>query len=455
MSELARADASATEESSDPFERAERVANAVLWEGYVLYPYRASAAKNQVRWQFGVLTPRPHSEDDGFERALMRTECVVEFGLEASVDVRIRLLQVQTRTVEAVIDGGFEPVAELEVNGELLASFDEAVEHVIDIEAFDLARPGSQEVPFALDAGRDVEELGAAGRVVRERWPVDAVVRLESEHSAGPYPLTKVSVTVENVTDWSDTSVARSEVMRRSLVAVHTLLHADDATFVSLLDPPEFARAAVEDCHNEGTFPVLVGGAADPAVMLSSPIILYDQPEVAAESPGDMCDATEIDEILALRILTLTDDEKRLARSTDPRAAAIVDRIEGFSPEVFGSLHGEMRPVGDGSPEPDVLPWWEPAVDASVNPWEDSIAIGGTEVAKGSRVRLRPGQGGRRTDAQDLFLVGLEATVEGVFFDVDGDQHVAVVLDDDPAAELAQNNGRFRYFHPDEVEALP
>ena len=74
-------------------------------------------------------------------------------------------------------------------------------------------------------------------------------------------------------------------------------------------------------------------------------------------------------------------------------------------------------------------------------------------MAKGSKVRLRPGRAaGRRTDAQDLFLAGRTATVEGVFFDVDGEQHVAVMLDDDPAAELHQGHGRFLYFHPDEVE---
>jgi hypothetical protein len=189
--------------------------------------------------------------------------------------------------------------------------------------------------------------------------------------------------------------------------------------------------------------------------MLSSPIILYDHPAVAAESPGDMCDATEIDEILALRILTLTDDEKRLARSTDPRAAAIVDRIEGFTPEVFAGLHGEMRPMGPGSPPADGLPWWEPAVDAEVNPWEDAIVIAGVSVSKGSKVRLQPGQvAGRRTDAQDVFLVGRDATVEGVFFDVDGEQHVAVTLDGDLAADLHQERGRFLYFHPDEVEPV-
>ncbi|MDQ3294441.1 MAG: hypothetical protein M3527_08335 [Actinomycetota bacterium] len=436
---------------------ARKVADAVLYEGYLLYPYRASAAKNQVRWQYGVLTPRRHSEADGFERWAMRTECVVEFGLEATVHVKLRYLQVQTRTVEAAVGDGFEPVAELEVDGELLASWDEAVEHVLDIEGFALARPGRREVPISLPRARTVEELGSSGRIVRETLPVDGVVRLESEHSPGPYPLTKLRVTVENVTDWCDTTVPRDEVMRRSLVAVHTLLHVEDGTFVSLLEPAEFARAAVAGCTQEGTFPVLVGDPDDPTVVLSSPIILYDHPAVADASPGDMCDATEIDEILALRILTLTDDEKRLARSTDPRAAAIVDRIEGFSPEVFASLHGEMRsvPGGPASTDPAALPWWEPAVDAEVNPWEDSIRIDGIDVAKGTKVRLRPGKAtGRRTDAQDLFLIGLVAEVAGVFFDVDGDQHVAVVLDDDPNGELHQSRGRFMYFHPDEVEPL-
>jgi hypothetical protein len=439
----------------DPFEQAQRVADAVLWEGYVLYPYRASAAKNQVRWQYGVLVPRPYSEADGYERWTMQTECLLEFGLEAKVHVKLRYLQVQTRTVEERIDGDFKPVAELEADGELWASWDEAVEHELDVPAFDLARPGVQEVPIALEAARAVEPLGDVGRVVRERWPVDAVVRIESEHSPGPYPLTKLRVTVENQTDWCDTTARRDEVMRRSLVAVHTLLHSDDARFLSLLEPPEFAKPLVDDCSNVGTFPVLIGDPEDPTTVLSSPIILYDHPLVAAESPGDMCDATEIDEILALRILTLTDDEKRLARSTDPRAAAIVDRIEAFTPEVFASLHGEMRTMGDGSSTDDALPWWEPAVDASVNPWEDSIRIAGASVAKGSRVRLHPGRAGRRTDAQDLFVEGMDAVVEGVFLDVDGDNHVAVLLEDDPSADLQRAQGRFLYFHPDEVEPLP
>ena len=86
-------------------------------------------------------------------------------------------------------------------------------------------------------------------------------------------------------------------------------------------------------------------GDGDDRVMLSSPIILYDHPAVAPESHGDLFDATEIDEILALRVLTLTDEEKAEARGTDPRAAAIVDRIDDMAPEVWERLHGTLRAV--------------------------------------------------------------------------------------------------------------
>ena len=173
-----------------------------------------------------------------------------------------------------------------------------------------------------------------------------------------------------------------------------------------------------------------------------------------------MCDATEIDEILALRILTLTDDEKRLARSTDPRAAAIVDRIEGFSPEVFASLHGEMRPRwGPTATAPDAaLPWWEPAVAPPGGPrWDatrsrtDAVWIAAPRCGRGARSGLRPRPG---ADAQDLFLAGRRPPSRACSSMSTASEHVAVVLDDDPAADLFSGQGRFMYFHPDEVEPL-
>jgi hypothetical protein len=82
--------------------------------------------------------------------------------------------------------------------------------------------------------------------------------------------------------------------------------------------------------------------------MLSSPVILYDYPQIAPESPGDLFDGCEIDEILALRILTMTDAEKREVRDGDDRARQILERTENLSPEHLMKLHGtlrEMRPL--------------------------------------------------------------------------------------------------------------
>jgi len=199
---------------------------------------------------------------------------------------------------------------------------------------------------------------------------------------------------------------------------------------------------------------VLIGGEGTSPLVLSAPIILYDDPAVAPESAGDFCDATEIDEILALRVLTLTDEEKAEARGTDARSAAIIDRCDDMAPEAWARLHGTVRSLearrrtADAS-EP--LAWWDPGVDDQVDPSTDTSMVGEVEVGKGTHVRLRTS---RRADAHDLFLAGQNATVAAVFHDVDGNVHFAVTLDDDPASELFEWQRRYLYFHPEEIEVL-
>ncbi len=448
--------------AADRFAPARAVADAVLYEGYVLYPYRASARKNQLRWQFGVVVPRRYANVDGSERWSMRTECIIDPGSSPTLHVRIRCLQVQHRTLEAVVDGGFVPVDGFDVDGARWVAWDEAVEH--DLAIAELPVPvfplssATREVPVHLPAATAVEEVRAvtgelAGRAVRTREAVDGNVRLEISWADGPGALVKVAVAVENTTDWGPQGAVRDDALRRSLVAVHTLLAVDDGQFLSLLDPPDGAAEAVAGCHNDGTFPVLVGPAGD--LVLSSPIILYDQPEIAPESIGDLFDATEIDEILALRVLTLTDAEKAEARGTDARAAAIVDRCDDLPPEVWARLHGAIRtiqPVTAGQAAPERTPWWDPDAEAQIDPWTETVVIGGLAVAAGSKVVLRPGH--RRADAHDMFLAGMVATVAGVFSDAEGERHVAVTVDDDPANEALAWQGRYLFFRPDEVEPV-
>jgi hypothetical protein len=445
---------------ADRFDVARSVADAVLYEGYVLYPYRASSRKNRARFQWGVLVPRRFSQADGSERWSSRTECLVDPGTDPVVSVRIRFLHVQHRGIERWQDDRFTPVDSLEVDGTLHVEWDEARDQVVDVEPLAvLAAVGNTEVTeMSFAGGSETESICAAdgsliGRFVRRREPIATVVRIAVSRPDPERSYVKVAVTVENTTAWSGSGGHRDDAIGHSLVAVHTMLAVDAGTFVSLLDPPTEASGAAAHCHSDGAYPVLIGQGD---VVLASPIILYDRPEVAAQSPGDLYDSLEIDEILALRVMTLTDEEKSEARGTDARAAAVINRCDAMSDETLTRLHGQMRPVEPSvtaPPESDRTAgqWWDPEADAAFDPWTESVVVSGTEITKGSAVRLRPS---RRADAHDLFLAGMDATVAGVFTDVDGEQHVAVTVDDDPATQEFTWQGRFLFFHPDELEPL-
>ena len=465
--------------------RVRAIADAVLYEGYLLYPYRASSSKNQSRWQFGVLGP-PHASAASFgEDSGMSMQCLVEPGHGQladdgtaddvpSVVVRLRFLQIQTRSVERLVDGAFVPVDELVVDGRSLLSWQEASECEVPLpvhplaEAFGGVTGPVVEATVDVPGGEEVEQVvdGAnvpVGRIIRRRAPLVVTVGIGTEPDAGRVRLT---VAVRNA--HLDEAATKDGAIRLSLIGAHLLLEADGARFVSLLEPPDDAVEAAARCHQQRCFPVLVGLAGATDMVLGSPIILYDYPEIAAESAGALFDSTEIDEILTLRVMTMTDAEKREARATDPRAAEIIDRCDAMSTDALQQLHGVLRDPHAGVVEgdlgaPDVrnaeppsfetgdVPWWDPAADESVRPETDSVLIDGVRVAKGSLVRVHPS---RRADAQDLFFAEQVARVTAVLSDVDGGTHVALVLVDDPAADMHEWYGRYFYFAPDELEPL-
>ncbi|MBG0565107.1 hypothetical protein [Actinoplanes aureus] len=393
---------------------ARAVADAVLYEGYLLYPYRASAAKNRSRWQFGVLGPPLASAGEPPEMAM---QCLVRPGSGPfAVTVRLRFLQLQTREVRAKRpDGTEEAVAELRVGDATLLSWDEAVEREIMLP--NVPVDGAMTFEVTVPGGHDEEPVAEAGRVVRRRWPISARVRATSVPDGD---LRRLTVAVANT--HPDPVTGRDEAVRHSLLGAHLLLEACNAVFVSVLDPPPDAVAAAARCRQDRCWPVLAGS---PGLVLGSPIILYDNPRIAEQSNGELYDSTEIDELLTLRVMTMTDAEKAEARATDPRAAAIVERCDAATAADLDRLHGTRRDPGSGS-----------------------VVIAGVRIGRDSLVRVRPN---RRADAQDLFFAGRVARVTAVVEDVDGGTHVAVVLLDDPAAELHDWYGRYFYFAPDEL----
>lgn len=461
-----------TQRPTAAFDGAEAVADAILYEGYLLYPYRRSSVKNRVRWQFGVLVPPAWGEAHGLvdrgvagsaESSWQRTECLMEAQDTAIVRIRLRFLHLQRKVTElGTTDGGYRPVDRIEVGGRTELSFDEAVPREFDIEAsvgdlrrgrrFDVEVPGGEDVePLLDDRGEPL------GRVVRRRWPLSASVAVSAVASPAPFRLLRLAVQVENTDRTTPADSPRDQALRSCLLAAHTLASVSRGRFLSLLDPPEWAAQAARECDNVHTFPVLAGAPGSADVLLSAPIILYDHPRIAPESPGDLHDATEIDEILSLRTLTLSDAEKREARATDPRAAAIVDRVDVMPPEVLERLHGAIRslePVPrsvDAPTEPE-RPWGESGADPGDAAETETVLVAGVLLSPGSRVRLRPRR--RGTDAHDMFLEGRTARVEQVLLDIDGSRFLAVTVDDDPGAELHQWYGRLRHFRPEEVEPL-
>jgi hypothetical protein len=464
-------------------EHARKVADAILYEGYLLYPYRGSAQKNQTRFQFGVLVPPAYGAVDDSELSASKTECLLECPDDAEVLVLVRFLHLQHRIVQAVSPdaGELRDVSALQVDGTEYTSWDEAAERQQQAAA-DVAGLLSQDrtLEFHIGAGEHSEAITdgqgrAAGQLTRRWSALDGLIRLGADRVAGPYGALRLRVRVENHSAAEIPPRTRDEALRHSLIAAHALIGVPGGTFLSLTDPPEWAAAEAAACANVGTWPVLAGPEGCRDLVLSSPVILYDHPEVAAESAGELFDATEIDEILTLRTLALTDTEKRQARATDPRAADLMDRLDSMPPEMLERMHGAIRylkatpgsqrpgagpqgdpagadPFGDPILDRPAVPWWDPGSDSSVSPETDHVLIAGVRVARGSLVRMRPGS--RRADAQDLFLIGRTAVVEAVLHDVDGQVHVAVSPDHDPAAELQRSHGRFLYFAPDEIEPL-
>ena len=352
-------------------DRVEKIAEAVLYEGYMLYPYRASAVKNQQRWNFGVLCPRSYSEEqNGSEAWMMQTQCLLRGGSSAQLGVKVRFLQLVNRSVgrsvgrsiaravgrtvqsvdEPVADEGIELeiVDKLEVDGRTFVSWQEAMEREVVVPPL---RPAAvlfqQPTPFDFPAGQELEpvrdERGRiAGEIIREWEALSGRIEINSEQCQDD--VHRVTVRVRNLTSYEASPEGnRADALMYSLVSAHTILTVEDGEFVSQLDPPDDLKGLAAECKNIGTWPVLAGEEGDRSTMLSSPIILYDYPQIAPESPGSLFDGTEIDEILSLRILTMTDDEKREMRQSDERARQMLERTENMPPEQFMKLHGALR----------------------------------------------------------------------------------------------------------------
>jgi hypothetical protein len=295
------------------FAAVEKIAAAILYEGYILYPYRPTAIKNRQRWNFGTLYPRVYAQAQRPEEPYrLVAECLVAANAEATLDVRLRFLQLLRRP-----------------NTPALA-WDEAVERTSEHTNLLLTNLIASPLFLTLPMDGDLQiDLSIAVQMLENGA---ARLRLEVKN-ASHLP--------------SGAGAKRDEALPLSLVSAHLLLGIANGQFVSLLDPGDTYRESAAACSNQGVFPVLAGEEPERNIMLCSPIILYDYPKIAPESEGDFFDGTEMDEMLTLRVLTLTDAEKQEMLNGDPRARRILERTEALTSDAMLKAHGVIRGLRD------------------------------------------------------------------------------------------------------------
>ncbi|HEX4711176.1 hypothetical protein [Phenylobacterium sp.] len=426
------------------------IADAVLYEGYILYPYRPSSIKNRQRWTFGGVFPQSFSIQNGSDPWTLQAECLAEADAELALSVQLRFLHLVSRDVLAFDatagdeshDAAWRSVASLQIGARQFAAWEEAVEREVEARGLNVAAlagaPHRVEFRFPETRERELLHDGAgavAGAVVRTGRPLAGALVISAARTAPRR--WRLSIRIENLTPLArEECESRALAQRSAFASTHAILGVVGGDFISLTDPPEAASADAASCVNEGLWPVLVGAQGARNAVLASPIIIYDYPQIAPESPGDLFDGTEIDEILTLRILTMTDAEKAEAAMADPRVRALLERTEALTADDMARMHGAMRSPRD-FPKPTLA----------------SYASGGARLAVGDRVRLNPRSGG---DIMDLVLAGKIAVVEAIERDFEDRTHVAVTLEDDPGRDMGL--GRFPghrfFFSREELEPL-
>lgn len=312
------------------------LARTVLYEGYLLWPYRRSAQKNRHRFTLGGIYPEAYA-GVASDRSRAAFDALLVDGPPA-VRITVRFLRLVHRQV--LVEGA--SVDEAMIDDRRYVTWDEAVEE----EATANIEPGANvERPIVCESFVRDEDAGSGVILHRSARELRARLTCALEPVENGY---RLRVDIANETEWD--GKGREDALGSTLLACHVVAHATRGGFVSTVDPPEALRAAAEACRTDGLWPVLALPEPDTTTVFAAPIILEDRPRIAPESPGDWFDAGEIDELLVHNIRALTDAERDEIRATDPRGAELLDRSLQLDPRELASLHGAVRSNGPSAP---------------------------------------------------------------------------------------------------------
>lgn len=336
------------------FERVKKIADALLYQGYMLYPYRGSAIMKNKRSVLGTLHPAGNALG---EPDRMQVQCLV-VGEAPRISIAARFLHLLNRDIFE-LDSPADtlprdwpqqatPVISIEIGEMHYQASQEAVQREIRPSTQSLQEMvgNAQHDAFSFSLASDVEPIEDHGRCI-------AVVQRSQLSITGDVEMTgeviddhvfKLTVTLRNTSNLSDLPACHREGrLDQVFASAHLILGVEEGEFVSTINPPPEWAVLAATCQNQKLWPVLAGDPPDRHCMLATPSIRHDYPQIASQSSVDCFDETEIDEMLAMRVMTMTDQEKQELRSTDEPAWQNLQRNESISLEQRKALHRSSK----------------------------------------------------------------------------------------------------------------
>jgi hypothetical protein len=334
----------------------ENLTQTLLYEGYALYPYYRSAIKNQKPVPFGVIFPSDYNNYHEHSHSNMQSQCIISGGDDLTVNIHVRFLHLRkTELFQADNKGDtYVPVVSLEIGGNTYQAGWQTIERKISTEDIPVSEliSNCKIIPVEFDNMNEGEiilneEKEVAAKRIINVSEIKGSIKMEADAVKEMPGSFRITVTVTNTTPVENAeSVSRDEVFLQSFLSTHIILQTRQGEFISHQDPPEEWKHAIASCNNINTWPMLID--KNNSTLLSSPIILYDYPEINPQSSGDLFDSTEIEEALLLHVNLLSDEEKKRIGSNDEKLQAMLNKVNSMTPEDLNIYHSMMKDSAPG-----------------------------------------------------------------------------------------------------------
>jgi hydrogenase maturation protease len=331
----------------------ENLTKTLLYEGYALYPYHRSAAKNQKPIPFGVVFPKLYNDYNQYAHSKMQTECIVTGSYDLALSITIRFLHLKKIELfqRVASDENYIPAYDLTIGNKFYQTGWQTIERKIstgDLLISDLIKQ-KKLIPFEFDKTCNTEYLPDEEKIVTAKQ-IDTVSEINGIVNIGAAPVEniqnafKVTVTITNNTAIEKAeSTTRDEALSQSFLSTHTILQSPNGEFISHQNPGINWKTIIEQCENISAWPILIDEGN--TTLLASPIVLYDYPKINPQSPGDLFDSTEIEEALLLHVAVLSDEEKKRIAQTDEKLKAMLEKVHNVTPEDLINFHSGLKHI--------------------------------------------------------------------------------------------------------------